>query len=327
MTRSVVFASNKGGVGKTTLSTNVCAAYVKANPGKKVLYCDLTLTRSLSKILLGETAPSSMMTVIDKMRIREKKREKAIKFTLASIIPMVAISMTFSWSYCFFLMGVYVLAIHIAFFRAIKQVVNPWELAAKSTLAPNLRVLVGGDMLAKVSRSFPWKTAINEWHVPAEVDVVIWDLDNTLDDYATFAMSVSHKIIIPASLNLDDFERLVTDPRNNALFSFVQDLPAKLRPTYSTVIFNRLKVLKNAENATAEFEISAGDQSLRETLETRFAENGQFEHFTVMRELAPTLLNAMYSQKLPIVYLKPTSQLTSAYEGACQNLNNIARFI
>lgn len=327
MTRSVVFASTKGGVGKTTLSTNICAAYAKIHPGKKILYCDLTLTRSLSKILLGETAAASMMDVINKMRVRETKREKAIKMTLASGVPMLAFAFLFSWSYCFFLLGVYAVVIHLSFFRPIKQSVNPWGMAAQSTLAPNLRVLVGGDLLAKASRTFPWKTAINEWNVPPEVDLVIWDLDNMMDDYATFALSVSDKVIIPASLNLFDFERLVIDPRNNALFDFIRAIPAKLRPTYSTVIFNRLKCVKNAEDDKAEFEISAADRSLRDDLETRFAEQGQFERFTIMRELAPSLLSAMYVQKLPIVFLKPTPQLNPALEGACKNLENIARFL
>lgn len=327
MTVSVVFASTKGGVGKSTLSTNVCAAFAKMYPNKNILYCDLTLTRSLSKILLGDTAPSSMMTVIDKMRVREINKSRALKFTLASILPVIGIAITMAWVRALGLLCTYGLAIYWKFLRPIKQTVNPWELAAQSSLAPNLRALVGGDLLARAAKTFPWKTAINEWKVPANVHLVIWDIDNTLDDYATFALSVSNKVCIPASLNLFDFERLVVDPRNNPLFGFIAALPPKTRPVYSTVIFNRLRCVKNAEDGLGEFEISAADRSLREELETRFTEHGNFEHFTIMRELAPTILSAMYAQKTPIIFLKQTPQLGSALEGAKQNLETIARLL
>ena len=90
MTRTVVFANNKGGVGKSTLSTNLTAAYALARPKSEILFLDLTLTRSISSLLLGNAKVFSMASIIAMLSTVKRRRENAFKLSIISL-PVLAL--------------------------------------------------------------------------------------------------------------------------------------------------------------------------------------------------------------------------------------------
>merc|ERR1712118_249675 len=141
--------------------------------------------------------------------------------------------------------------------------------------------------------------------VPDSVDVVIFDIDNVLDDYAKFAFSVSKDLIVPTSLNPNDFERLCTDPRNNSLFDFIEDMPAKFRPNFHAVIFNRVRCMKEQCANGDAFGISSDDRRCRDGIQAQFAHKlgrSSMDNCTIMRELPASLMQSMmWSQKRPLV--------------------------
>ncbi len=71
MTRFIVFTSGKGGVGKTTMATNIAAALHKY--GKKVLLVDANVTTPNVSILLG--MPKLPITLHDVLSKKAKIRE------------------------------------------------------------------------------------------------------------------------------------------------------------------------------------------------------------------------------------------------------------
>lgn len=288
MTRTVVFANNKGGVGKSTLSTNLAAAYALKYPNREILFVDMTLTRSISSLLLGDATVFSMASIISMLSTVKRRRENAMRFSVGSI-PVLAVFMyAFSLPFAVMTLIGYLVLLYLYLYKYALRIVDPTKYSSRSTLFPNLSVLVGGETLANISRDFPWKVACSEWHIPASVNLVIIDIDNTLDDYARWAMSVANDIVIPTrsvrqgsrgkvpphptpphprstqasrkkprdwlflahSLNEFDFERLGVDPRNNSLFEFVEKLKLpKLR--YKCVIFNRVRCAQNLHADTA----------------------------------------------------------------------------
>lgn len=320
MTRTYSFCSNKGGVGKSTLSTNLAAAYALAHPDEKVLYCDLTFTKSISNILCGETTPASMLGVIHMMSGIRRRRDTAKKFSYI-IIPIVAAIM-----YAFPIVPALIVLcafggfLYVYLFKYVLQRVDPLASSCASSLAKNLHVLVGGETLASASKEFPWETAVNEWFVPPSVDVVFFDLDNVLDTYAKFALLVSDYVIIPSSLNLMDFDRLCVDPRNGSIFDFINTLPKKKKPIVRGVIFNRVKCMSAKDEDEDDFKISASDMELKESITKSFKEKISVQTFVLMRELPPSTIHAMLNSKKPI----PMLSKNKAFESAQDNLRRIA---
>lgn len=91
MTRTVVFANNKGGVGKSTISCNLAAVTARLLPDKRILYIDLTLTESISKILLGDATPASMSKVLgllSEVRTRRATAKTTALFSKFLEVPL-----------------------------------------------------------------------------------------------------------------------------------------------------------------------------------------------------------------------------------------------
>ena len=320
MTRSFAFCSNKGGVGKSTLSTNVAAAYALAHPKETILYCDLTFTKSISNILCGSSTPSSMMGVIHMMSAIKRRRESARQLMMPALPLLAGFVYMLPLFPCILFLGAAGALAYAYVFKYVFQRVDPLASATASTLANNLKVLVGGETLAAASKEFPWETAVNEWTVPASVDVVIFDLDNVLDSYAKFALMVSNHVIIPSSLNLMDFDRLCIDPRNNSVFDFILGLPKKHRPTVKGVVFNRVKCMANDADDGNDFKISASDATLRDKLIGMFRAKIPVETFALMRELPPSTIFSMLDANRPIAMLADTKP----FESAKENLRRLA---
>lgn len=318
MPRSLVFLNNKGGVGKSTLAVNLSAAYAHAHPDKTVLFVDLTLTKSLARHLLGDAPPARSADLLRALGLRRATRRRAL-FWAASLFPFAA-----ALSYVRVVPGtVALLALAaLVWFRTRRGArVDVLALAATSTHAPNLRVLVGGETLVPAAGALRWREAVAEWAAPA-ADLVVFDLDNVLDDLARFATGVAAFVVVPASLNMFDFDRLCVDPRNGGLFEFLATLPAGRRPALGAVIFNRLRVVGGDDNG--DFAVSAADRALQEELEARFAEKGEVGRFARMRELAPSVVRAMLDRATPVAFLPPTTQLGAALEAARGTLAALA---
>lgn len=317
-----LFANNKGGVGKTTLSTNFAAALAKADEGRDVLYVDLTFTKSTSQILLGDAPPVSFVTVLDGFYRSKATRDGLVwSVWLAFIATAVALKLS----------GVRVgAAVALAFIgylyymvtRVLLRRSNPLGHAAASTLLPNLKVLTGGESLARFANApFPWKMALREWKVPAGTHVVI-DIDNTLDDFARFGVSLATQIIVPMSLSPADFDRLCVDPRNQSLFDFARSLGATPRLVH--LVVNRVRCTNNDRDDDGRFGVTAADADAVTSLRRRFENKvGHEVRVSAVREIPPSAMNHMHAARLPFVCMKagaktvPEAQL----EGVCGDMD------
>ena len=83
-----LFANNKGGVGKSTLSTNFAAALAASDETRKVLFVDLTFTKSTSELLLGDALPVSFVKLLDEFRRSKTTRDRLLWSFFASFVAM-----------------------------------------------------------------------------------------------------------------------------------------------------------------------------------------------------------------------------------------------
>lgn len=296
-----LFANNKGGVGKTTLSTNFAAALAKADETRTVLYVDLTFTKSTSRILLGDASPASFARLLEQF-YRSKKTRDGLLWSVGVAFVATAVALKLS--------GVRVgAAVLLAFLSylyytvayALFRRVDPMRHAAASTLLPNLKVLTGGESLARFANAaFPWKMAIKEWKVDhARTDVVI-DIDNVLDDFARFGIALATHVIVPMTPSPVDFERLCVDPRNRSLFDFAREMSATRRVTH--LVVNRLRCTNNERDEAGRFGLSAADAAALDDLRQRFeAKIGHDMKVGVVREFPPSVMNHMHAARMPVV--------------------------
>lgn len=318
MGKVVVFANNKGGVGKSTLSTNVAAAWAKEHSERRVLYVDLTFTHSISSILLGTTKERSFLSVIEDFKRSHAARQN-ILWSLAVWFVAMAVALRASGVS----LGVAVAAAYLSYvYYAITGVllkrVTPLSSAAKSSLLDNLYVLTGGDALAAAANSaFPWKIAKKEWKVDKSIDVII-DIDNALDDYARFAISIATDVVVPLTLNPHDFDRLCKDPRNGSLFEMCRGMGMESKVRHMVV--NRLRCTSGERDVDTQlFGVSASDYDAAHVLLDRFSEQSCKDvKLRFVRELSPAVMHAMHTHKTPIALLShstckvPENQLESS---------------
>ena len=271
---------------------------------------------------MGDAPFAPTLAVVERMCAQQKHRRRAI--WLITVTGPAAVLMAYlGRAFGAGLFACYVITMVWYYRRRAARKANPLDMSAVSSLAKNMHVLVGGETLARAAPHFDWKVAVSEWTVPATVDVVVFDVDNVLDDFARFAFAVSQGVVVPATLNMFDFERLCVDPRNNPLFDFLHDMPAKKRPAIAGVVFNRVKCVANQSDDEAEtFGISASDRGLREKVEARFAEKGTVGSYAMVRELPPSVMNAMFDQRKPIAMLE---NMGATLDGAKENFARVAK--
>jgi cellulose biosynthesis protein BcsQ len=324
MPKSFVFASNKGGVGKSTLSTNIAASYALTHPDKNVLFVDLTFTKSISNILLGDAAPPLQNSLIQFIEAIDKK-EKNIKKLILFSIPVLAGIIHACSAFVAFCILVFDLVFIIMYYVYIGKMNKITIVSRKSTLFPNMQVIVGGDLFAKSmkDKAFPLATALKKWNLSGweSADVVFFDVDNVLDDVAKFAFILANYVIIPTSLSAMDFERLCVDPRNTPIFEFLQSIPKKNRPKVKGVIFNRLKSINNSSESDHEsFTIAKAEMTIKRELEEKFREHIDVEHFVMMRELPASLMQSMLDEKKPIAKLDDATHAVENLKVICKRL-------
>jgi cellulose biosynthesis protein BcsQ len=330
MTKTVLFATNKGGVGKSTLSTNFAAVYARLNPGKKVLYVDLTMTRSISGVLLGSAPVKSMSSLLDALSKVRTMREKATyaSWCVTPVVLALVGMLTSKANVIILTLFLYVSLMYVAFSKRTSKKVNPMSYGSESTLYTNLTVLVGGETLANMPSAFPFKTATKEWRVPSDVDLVLIDLDNCLnDDYSRWALSIADEVVVPMSLSAFDFERLTVDPRNGALFNVLKTMGSRA-PRVSAVVFNRLRVQAHESGGDAEFKISGDDQSVLNLLQDKIRVLvGDKHQITLMREMPSSIMSAMLSDGVPIDKVKKSKSNSAALDNAIENIEKIVQHI
>lgn len=303
-----LFANNKGGVGKSTLSTNFAAALARADETRTVLYVDLTFTKSTSQILLGEASPVSFVRLLDEF-YRAKATRDGLLWSVGVAFVATAVALKLSGAR----VGAAVLLAFLAYLYymvtyALFRRVDPMRHAAASTLLPNLRVLTGGESLARFANaSFPWKMAVREWKLAdARTDVVI-DIDNVLDDFARFGMTLATHVFVPMTLSPMDFERLCVDPRNRSLFDFAREMSASRRVTH--LVVNRLRCTNNERDEAGRFGLSAADAAALDDLQKHFeAKIGHEMKVGVVREFPPSVMSHMYGARVPVVCMKGGSK-------------------
>lgn len=299
-----LFANNKGGVGKSTLSTNFAAALALADPEREVLYVDLTFTKSTSQMLLGDAPPRSFAGLLAEF-YKSKRTRDGVLWSVALAFVAAAVAMQLSGPRT----GAAVVLAFVAYlYYMVKCVlfrrVDPSRHAAQSSLAPNLKVLSGGESLARFANApFPWQMALKEWHVANRATRVVIDIDNVLDDFARFGLALASRVIVPMTLSPMDFERLCVDPRNGSLFEFARAAGALGRVAHVAV--NRLRCSSNARGEDGRFSVSAADAEAAQALQRRFeGKAGHAVQLSFVREMPPSVTSHMHGASLPVVFMK-----------------------
>lgn len=329
MTRTFVVCNNKGGVGKSTVSSNICAVLSRLHKDKSILYVDLTLTKSISTILLGDAPVKSMSTVLSQLGEVRSRRRIARSVGFYSIPAISAAIYLLPLEASIGALVAYALFMYLLFFKYALKEVNPIQYASKSTLYENLSVLVGGETLSNLPKDFPFDIAKKEWKVPPDVDYVIIDLDNILnDDYAKWALSVADEAIVPMSLSTFDFDRLCTDPRNGALFEVLEQM-GRSAPRISSIVFNRLRVhasySEDDENPNDhEFKLSRDEDDLLEAINKMIESRiGDRHSVSLMREMPPGIIASMLNESVPVDKIKKNNNNRKTLENSIQNLEHI----
>lgn len=192
MPKVVVFANNKGGVGKSTLATNLTAARAKANPDEHILFVDLTFTASISSVL-GAPPDKGLPMLLERLSLRRRQAQRLNLTALACVViaRLLTPNLGILFAVCLLFTGLVA-----GLLWRLKRQVNPLTYATTSKWYPNLHVLNGGEALAAFAGTpFPWRIAAEEWTVPAHIDIVAIDLVSAHESFAFVArllMSVSY---------------------------------------------------------------------------------------------------------------------------------------
>jgi cellulose biosynthesis protein BcsQ len=272
---SFVFASNRGGVGKSTLVAQLSTAFALKHPDVKVLVLDLTNTANTTSMLLRHQ---------DALSIRERCEAGELRvrtFDMLEGLQRFAVekaswwrALTRLWSSTeAFDFSKHALAVHEHI---------PWS-------PPNLFLTVGGPETRRALAFDNWNDMVQAWHRTSgstgseDSWVIFCDTDATVEKpLAQFGLRVCRKLVVPITLSELDFERLfVEDELEPGLFPVLRMLgeeaaaqrsevpPAKLHQ----IIFNRVQKRENRESEEhgihLPFTPTRDDHALMATLASR----------------------------------------------------------
>lgn len=155
--------------------------------------------------------------------------------------------------------------------------------------------------------------------------VFVGGQDNTLDDFARFAMHIGNHVVVPTSLSMFDMSRIVAkDPRNNALVPFTRALD---KAQIHTMIVNRVRCT-GEDGDDYQFKVAAAEKALVEELtETLQAATDRDVEVDLMREIPGKFLQTMLEQEKPLVGLTVPSSSAATLGAARDNLDHLASLV
>jgi len=249
--RSFVFASNRGGAGKSTLVHQAVSQYAQAHPELKVLVVDMSIHADASALLLGGCREPSEHTqgarTMGMQRVVTSPPERRAAGLLAAATragPAPSLAGRFSK----LLVG----APPPEEFDVEAHSMNVLERHPESGQPPNLFVAPGGPELS-ICSELGWKdsarllrerleSASGEWAVFYDTDAEIMERPSSC-----VALAAADRIVVPMSASWNDYRRLLDDGVNG-LFSALERMEAEGSPVakIDRVVFNRVSKHANA---------------------------------------------------------------------------------
>lgn len=283
---TVTFASNRGGVGKSTLSLLVAHVFSET---ARTVFLDLTASA---------TAPSKHTTSACAMHVLEvlsasPSTSVPMAFLAAAIVWSVVVRTSLVLSLC----GVSLL-LALSVLSYVTQSTPPLRLEdfAKFERPTGLQVIPSTGMIPRNFEPYV-KGAVRAWKVPEEWIVVI-DLDNTIDHVARFAVEVADVVVIPSTFSTADYQRIRHDPRNGSIL----DTTARLNKLVFA-LFNRVSMKSKERPAHSdwEFTLSKSDETMRDEIMRMFREDvpeNRLVGFGMMKEIPGSVRTLLADQPI-----------------------------
>jgi len=229
MARVIAFVSNRGGIGKSSLVSQVAPAFAALNPTKHVILMDMSIQSDATVFTLGGVAePTSNVPGIRTLGGEAASRLPSNVSVLGLVETASALNKRFAW---------------LGGTKPLK-----WKPHAVQPLEaiPNFWLIPGGKQLFQVTFAelFPLlKKAFSNM----DDCVVFVDTDAELCERGASlaAIAASHELALVLSASWTDYLRVIDDPANS-LFRNLKDLGEKqCAPKISRVIFNNLQKREN----------------------------------------------------------------------------------
>jgi len=247
------FGNNKGGSGKSTLLFQLACSAARADPAGEVLVVDLSLYSDATTLLMGGTARPQVLAASDGAQAaldatRPATRAEGLLRALAAGEEQAKAEPSgfFSGGWNPFKAQAGAggaKALDLFEFSVAPHASNP-------AIPENLRVIASCGKLPLEE---------GEWQAAAErLSEALAALPETCQVYfdtdhlaaapvSKMAFACANKIVLPMSLDDNDFSRMFIDPTGNSIWGVMQELQDKglLRAKVWKLVFNRVTALRN----------------------------------------------------------------------------------
>jgi len=250
-----VVANNKGGSGKSTLLFQLACASALARPEAEVLVLDLSLYSDSTTLLMGGTAREGLLAASRGAQRAVEQTERGtraegllralaegaaapssaagVSGLLKSFSPFAGASKPAAGG-----------ALDLNQYAVAPHAVNP-------AVPPNVRLVAScGDLPLEEEE---WRVAAARLRQALDAlppsTVVFVDTDHLTNAPCTkMALAAADSLVVPVSLDDNDFSRMFIDPTGNALWDVLQGLQDEglLRARVHKLVFNRVTAMKNA---------------------------------------------------------------------------------
>jgi hypothetical protein len=273
-----VFANNKGGSGKSTIAYQLAASVAKARPNTQVLTIDLSLYSDLTTMLCGGTSRPSLLAASRgaQTTLEGTSKDERVEGLLRALATGKQGGMTEEDSQVSGLFGGW-----NPFSPSKRPAPRTSDVGVAGEPPIDLRryAVRPSDLLKEVDQpggSVTWNLPSNLWvccscgELPLEDSevadavvrlraaisalpqnwIVLIDTDHLAKSpVSELAFCSASKLILPLSIDDNDFSRLFIDPTGNALFEVLEDLEGReagwLQAKVHKVVFNSVLHYQN----------------------------------------------------------------------------------
>ena len=247
------FGNNKGGSGKSTLLFQLACEAARRDPGGEVLVVDLSLYSDATTLLMGGTARPQVLAASEGAQAaldatRPATRAEGLLRALAAGEEQAKAEPSgfFSGGWNPFKAqpgGGGAKALDLREFSVVPSASNP-------AVPENLRVVASCGKLPLEEGE--WRAAAERLSaalaaLPKNCQVY-FDTDHlAAAPVSKMAFACADKIVLPMSLDDNDFSRMFIDPTGNSIWGVLQELQDEglLRAKVWKLVFNRVTALKN----------------------------------------------------------------------------------
>jgi cellulose biosynthesis protein BcsQ len=269
-THSIAFCNNRGGVGKTFMAFQVACEAARARPEKKVLVIDFSVYADISQLLLGgaakgdDGAPKGLKEIIRLAPTMDTRIEGLVR----DLEHAMDVDTPSAFASMFGMFANKKKADPPTTIDLTKYAIRPHD--ANKAIPDNLYLIPCAGKLSwgKEITSTGAENDVPLWNrkgdgwvpasrrlsaavdaLPEDFDAVFADTDHLASCVLTkMALAMCDSVVVPASLNTQDYERLFIDMTENALFTDVM-VPmmqkSQLRAKVHRMVFTRVTSQQN----------------------------------------------------------------------------------